>query len=51
MEAIIVQDTVIDPFCGSTLTVNPLICICTAGGCSIKAAIPVGLCFDIPPIR
>ena len=46
VQAVIIEDAVVDTFCGSALFVNIFISICATWDIGIKADIPFGPCLD-----
>ncbi len=50
VQAVIIEDAVVDPFRGGALIINLLISICVTGNIGVKPDIPFGLGLDDPPI-
>lgn len=50
VQPVIVENTVVDTFCGSTLFIDILISICAAGDSGVEPDIPFGAGLDDPPI-
>ena len=50
VQAVMIEDAVVDPFRGGALMIDFLISICAAGDIGVKPDIPLGPCFDDPPI-
>ena len=50
VQAVIIEDAVVDAFRGGALFIDIPVGICTAGDIGVKADIPFGACFDDSPI-
>ena len=50
VQAVIIEEAVVDTFCGRALLIDFLISICAAGDIGVKPDIPFGPGFDDPPI-
>ena len=48
--AVMIEDAVVDPFCGGALVIDFLISICAAGDIGVKPDIPFGPGLDNSPI-
>ena len=50
VQSVIIEDAVVDPFCGGALVIDLLISICAAGDIGVKPDIPFGPGLDNSPI-